>query len=801
MKNPKSKGHSLEYPAREIEKRWQHFWQERRTFATNPNPKRKFYVLVMFIYPSGDMHMGHARNYTIGDCICRFRKMLGYDVLHPFGWDAFGLPAENAAIEHNIHPSVWTFDSIDLCKRNLNLLGIAYDWDREVTTCRPEYYKWNQWLFLKFWERGLVDRREAFVNWCPKCQTVLANEQVIDGRCYRSTCSAPIEKRKLVQWFFRITDYAQALLDGLNELDGWPENVRIMQQNWIGRSEGIEVDFRLEPLDAQTPEPPTLLPVFTTRPDTLYGVTFLALAPDAPLAETIALGTPQEPAVREFCARVLVKPEIERTAAGTEKEGVFTGRFATNPLTGERVPIWIADFVLAGYGTGMVMGVPGHDQRDFEFAKKYDIPIRVVIAPPGQTSLAPDQLTAAFVDEGIMINSGPFNGTPSKVGIEKVIDHLERLGLGRRKVNYRLKDWLISRQRYWGTPIPMIHCPKCGIVPVPYEQLPVLLPENVRDYKPKGKSVLAGVEEFITTTCPKCQGPARRDPDTMDTFVDSSWYHLRYTDAHNDRLPFDKAEADKWLPIDSYIGGIEHACGHLIFFRFFTRVLHDMGMVSVQEPCRNLHTQGMVSLEGRTMSSSKRHGVWVGPFVEKHGADVARLAVLFAAPPEKPLEWTDDLVTGVTRFLNRVWRLFAEHGSVVNFDPPDTQKFTGADRELYIRLNQTIDKVRKDCLTLQFNTAIAAEMEFLNSLNGFEDKQSRLFGFCLGRFIYLLAPFAPHLAEELWHRARPDADSLFNERFPECDERFLVFDRLEIPVQVNGRLRGRLTVPVGTDEA
>ncbi len=781
-----------EYPARDIELKWQRFWEEKGVFRTNPNPKKKYYVLVMFLYPSGDMHMGHARNYCIGDCICRLRKLQGYDVLHPFGWDAFGLPAENAAIEHNIPPWVWTFDSINLCKKNLKLLGIAYDWDREVTTCLPEYYCWNQWLFLKFYERGLVYRKSAFVNWCPRCQTVLANEQVVEGRCYRSSCAAPVEKKKLTQWFFKITDYAQELLDGIEELQGWPESVRTMQRNWIGRSDGVEVDFTLE--DG------TPLPVFTTRPDTLYGVTFLALAPDASLAETIAVGTAQETAVKEFCDRVLRQPEIERVAAGREKEGVFTGKFAINPLTGERIPIYIADFVLASYGTGMVMAVPAHDQRDFEFARKYNLPLKVVIQPPDR-KLIPGEMNAAYTEPGIMVNSGPFDGTPSEKGIEDVIDYLVKKGLGRRKTLYRLKDWLISRQRYWGTPIPMIHCEKCGIVPVPYEQLPVLLPPNVTDYKPKGKSVLAGVEDFINTTCPQCGGPAKRDPDTMDTFVDSSWYHLRYTDPHNEKLPFARSEADKWLPIDEYIGGIEHACGHLIFFRFFTRVLHDMGMVGVKEPCQVLHTQGMVSLEGKTMSSSKRHGVWVGPFVDEHGADCARLAVLFAAPPEKPLEWTNDLVIGVKRFLNRIWRLFAEERGAPSPAAVEPERFTAAERELYIRLNQTHRKVITDAENFQFNTAISALMELLNFLYSFPDRQSPVYRFTLGRFVHLLAPFAPHLAEELWHRFYPEKGSIFDEPLPGWDERFLHFDTMEIPVQVNGKLRARLVVPRDCSEA
>jgi leucyl-tRNA synthetase len=784
------------YPAGEIEQRWQEYWTTRETFKTNPDPVRKFYVLVMFFYPSGDVHMGHCRNYVIGDVLCRFRKLQGYDVLHPFGWDAFGLPAENAAIAHGNHPSYWTFESIKTAKRSLQLLGIGYDWDREVTTCVPEYYRWNQWLFIRLYEKGLAYRKEASVNWCPKCQTVLANEQVSEGVCYR--CGSVVEKRKLTQWFLKTTAYAQELLDGVERLDRWPEPVRVMQRNWIGRSEGVEVNFTLEDTGEK-------VPIFTTRPDTLWGVTFMALAPDSALAETIAKGTPQEQAVAEFCRRVVMRPEIERVAATADKEGVFTGKYAVNPVNGARVPIYIADFVLASYGTGMIMAVPAHDQRDFEFATKYGIPVKVVIRPPEPSNPGipePASLSAAFTEVGVMVDSGPFDGTRSDQGIEKVTAYLERKGLGRKVVNYRLKDWLVSRQRYWGTPIPMVHCPTHGVVPVPEDQLPVLLPETVKDYKPKGKSVLEGVEEYINTTCPQCGGPARRDPDTMDTFVDSSWYHLRYADAHNDRLPFRKSEADKWLPIDEYIGGIEHATGHLIFFRFFTRALHDLGMVEAQEPCRVLHTQGMVTLDGKTMSSSKRVGVWVGEFVAEYGADVARLAVLFAAPPEKGMDWNDHLVTGVTRFLNRLWHLYAENEAIVRFDKPDPGKLSPAERNLYIRLNQTHAKVIADCEAFQFNTAIAAQMEFLNDLASFEDRKSPVFGLALGRMIFLMAPFASHMAEELWHRAKPEAGSLFGERMPEPDRDFLVFDEMVIPVQVDGKLRDRVSVPrtAGEDE-
>lgn len=774
----------------DIEKRMQKFWEERGIFKANPNPKKKYFILDMFPYPSGDLHIGHSRNYTIGDTVTRFKKIRGFDVLHTFGWDAFGLPAENAAIIHKIHPEEWTKQNIDISKKHLKELGIAFDWDAETTTCDPEYYRWNQYFFIKFYERGLAYRKESFVNWCPCCQTVLANEQVKDGHCWRSTCGALVEKRKLTQWYFKITDYAQRLLDGLKELKNWPEPVKIMQENWIGRSEGIEVNFKLE--DG------TLIPIFTTRPDTLFGVTFMALAPDAPLAEIIAQGTSQEQKVKEYILEALKKSEIDRTGTETEKTGVFTGKYAINPLNNDRVPVYIADFVLASYGTGMIMAVPAHDQRDFEFAKKHNIKIKVVINPPG-TKLEPALMDKAYVDEGVMVNSGPFDGLNNIQGIEKINDYLESKGLGKRTVNYRLKDWLISRQRYWGTPIPMIHCEKCGVVPVPEKDLPVLLPKNVKDYQPKGKSVLAGVPEFINTTCPQCSGKALRDPDTMDTFVDSSWYFLRYTDPKNDKMPFDPKRTNQWMPVDEYIGGIEHATGHLIYFRFFTKVLHDMGMLECDEPCNILHTHGMVKMDGITMSSSKRHGVWLGDFLKEHGADVCKLAVLFAAPPEKEIDWTDDLVTGVSRFLSRIKALY-ENTTPIFTNNQQLTTNNPEERKLYIRLNQTIKKVIDDSERIQYNTAIAALMEFLNDLTGFENKQSEVYRYSLGVMIKLLAPFAPHISEYLWLKHSGKEHSIFEETLPEPDLTALTFEIITIPIQIQGKLRSKIEVAVGTSE-
>lgn len=781
---------------REIEKQMQKFWQERGLFKTNPNPKKKYFVLVMFPYPSGDLHIGHSRNYTIGDTVTRFKKLRGFDVLHPFGWDAFGLPAENAAIIHGIHPEQWIKENIDISKKHLMDLGVGYDWDSEVTSCEPDYYRWNQYFFVKFYERGLAYRKESYVNWCPNCQTVLANEQVTDGHCWRSTCNAIIEKRKLTQWYFKITAYAQQLLDGLKKLNNWPESVKIMQENWIGRSEGVEVNFKME--DG------TLVPIFTTRPDTLYGVTFMALAPDSQLAETISQGTEQEKAVKDYIAEALKKSEVDRTGTETEKTGVFTGKYAINPVNNERVPVYIADFVLASYGTGMIMAVPGHDQRDFEFAKKYNIPIKVVINPVS-AKLDPKTMIQAYIDQGVMTKSGPFDGLNNIEGIKKITDYLEAKGLGKRTVNYRLKDWLISRQRYWGTPIPMIHCDKCGIVPVPEKDLPVLLPKNIKDYQPKGKSVLAGVPEFINTTCPKCGGKAQRDPDTMDTFVDSSWYFLRYTDPKNDRMPFDPARTNQWMPVDEYIGGIEHATGHLIYFRFFTKVLHDMGMLTSDEPCNVLHTHGMVKMDGITMSSSKRHGVWLGDFLKEHGADVCKLAVLFAAPPEKEIDWTNEMVTGVARFLSRIKALYetntpidinTQHYILIKLrDVPQTP-----DNKLFIRLNQTIKKVIDDSEKIQYNTAIAAIMEFLNDLTGFENKQSLVFKYALGIMLRLLAPFAPHISEYLWLKYSGKKHSIFEETLPEPDQSALSFKTITIPIQIQGKLRSKIEIAVDTSE-
>ncbi len=827
------------YDPHAIEPKWQRFWKE-KGFMRAKEEGQKQYVLVMFPYPSGDLHMGHLKNYTMGDVLARFRRVQGYEVLHPMGWDAFGLPAENAALKFGVHPRDWTYENIRQAKESLELMGILYDWDREVTTCEPDYYRFNQWIFLKMWEKGLVYRAKGLVNWCPKCQTVLANEQVVEGRCWRHP-DTPVEKRELEQWYLRITAYAERLLRDLEGLR-WPEKVKAMQRAWIGRSEGAEIHFPLEGREEK-------VTVFTTRPDTLFGATFLVLAPEHPL--TLALASPERRAeVEAYVEASRRKTEIERQAEGREKTGVFLGAYALNPATGERIPIWTADYVLYGYGTGAIMGVPGHDQRDFEFASRFGLPIRKVIERPGDP--LPEPLERAYEEPGIMVHSGPFDGTPSEEGKAKVVAWLEERGLGQRKVTYRLRDWLISRQRYWGTPIPMVHCPRCGVVPVPEEELPVLLPDlkEVEDIRPKGKSPLEAHPEFYETTCPKCGGPAKRDTDTMDTFFDSSWYYLRYTDPHNEILPFDPEKARFWMPVDQYIGGVEHAVLHLLYSRFFTKFLYDLGLVSVEEPFQGLFTQGMVlawtdfgpvevkgekvylpeptrimlevprneltleeiqkmgaelrEKEGRThlfkpavMSKSKGNGVMVGPFVREQGADIARITILFAAPPENEMVWTEEGVQGAWRFLNRVWRRVAEDREALLqvTEPLEAGNLKGADRALYAKLHETLKKVTDDLEALRFNTAIAALMEFLNALYEYrrENPVTPAYRRAILDYLRMLFPFAPHLAEELWHWFAPN--SLFEAGWPELDEKALEKEVVEVAVQVNGRLRGTIQIP------
>ncbi|KPJ53934.1 leucine--tRNA ligase [candidate division TA06 bacterium DG_24] len=778
------------YPYEEVERKWREHWERIGLYTTRDDDRPEFYQLVMFAYPSGDVHMGHFRNYVIGDLVARSKMMQGYRVLHPFGWDAFGLPAENAAIERGIHPREWTLGNIETSRQTLRKIAISYDWEREVITCLPDYYRWTQWLFLTLWERDLAYRAEGMVNWCPQCQTVLANEQVSEGRCER--CETPVLKRELTQWYFRITAYADRLLEDIDNLDGWPDSIRTMQRNWIGRSEGTGIDFPLESKERK-------LSVFTTRPDTIYGVTFLTLAPENPLVKELVRGTEREREVTEYVEKAVAKSEIERASIGA-KDGVFTGCYALHPFSGERLPLWVADYVLATYGTGIVMGVPAHDQRDFEFARRYGLAIRVVIEPDSRT-LRAEEMEEAYVDPGTMRNSDQFNGCPSGEGIEKVTEYAIAKGLGRRRVNYRLRDWLISRQRYWGAPIPMIHCPKCGIVPVPMSELPVELPVENVDFVPKGRSPLADIPSFIEVSCPTCGGPAKRDADTMDTFVCSSWYYLRYLDPKDEAEPFTKEHAAEWLPIDLYIGGAEHATGHLLYFRFIHKVLYDAGLVPTDEPTERLYNHGMVlDAEGYVMSKSRGNVTSPASVMDENGVDSSRLGMLFAAPPDREIEWTGRAVSGAARFLDRLWRLANDHMEQLRqFDPDslperiDPTALSGDERDLYRELNVMLKRVSDDVESLDLNTAIAAMMEFLNSLYRFKATSSRIFLLSLRRLVHALAPFAPHIAEELWHRMGND-ETVFTSGWISYDEAATEQELITIAVQVNGKVRSRLEV-------
>lgn len=809
-----------EYIIREIEKKWQKYWEEIDLYKTKITPANKYYVLEMFPYTSGELHMGHLKNYVIGDVVARVRIMEGFDILHPIGWDAFGLPAENAAIKHGIHPRIWTYKNIENFRNTFRMIGLSYDWDKELATCDPGYYKWTEWLFLLLYRRGLAYRKDDFVNWCPSCKTVLANEQVIDGKCER--CKTPVLKKELEQWFFKITTYADRLIDDLELLRGrWPDNILKQQENWIGRSYGTKIIFKYEKDGSE-------LPVFTTRADTLFGVTFITVAPEHELVKMLISDSPYANRLVEYVKESIQKSDVEREFAQREKSGVFTGLYAIHPLNGERIPIWIGDYVLAHYGTGVVMGVPAHDQRDFEFAKKNGLPVKVVIKPvDGELNV--DDMGGAFEEYGIMVNSERFTGMPSESGITEIQKELEGRRLGGKAVSYKLRDWLISRQRYWGAPIPMIHCPHCGIVPVPEKDLPVVLPEHIKDFKPKGRSPLEDVEDWISVECPKCGGRAKRDPDTMDTFVDSSWYFLRYIDPKNDRAIFDSEKVNQWMPVDQYIGGVEHATKHLIYARFIQKVLYDEGLVNVSEPFENLFTQGLVHksffycshcgevvqdeevlgevhlkcgnrIEVLTEMMSKSRGniVAVAPFVEEHGADVARITILFAGPAEKDMLWADSGVEGAKRFLLRVLRFYESnagrvHGVKINVDPGALK---GEEKDLYIKLQQTIKSVREDSSEFHFNTAIARMMEFLNDLYGFKKEDSPVLVKSCIDFAVLLAPFAPHIAEEIWHMMGFN-ETIFYERYPEYDEKYIHFEEVEIPVQVNGKVRGRIKIMKG----
>jgi len=815
------------YTPSQIEKKWQQTWAEQKLDQTLEDPsKPKFYALSMFPYPSGKLHMGHVRNYTITDVIARVQRMRGYRVLHPMGWDAFGLPAENAAIDRGIHPAQWTTQNVAQMKEQLAQLGLSYDWDREVATCTPDYYRWTQWLFLEFYRAGLAYQQEAAVNWDPIDQTVLANEQVdAEGRSWRS--GALVEKKLLRQWFLKITAYAEPLLQDLEKLTGWPDRVRLMQENWIGKSTGARVVFKTEAGDE--------LPVFTTRPDTLWGATFMVLSPEHPLVEQLTTAE-QAQAVTDYRAAAAAKSEIDRTDDTKEKTGVFTGSYAINPVNQAKIPIWIADYVLMGYGTGAIMAVPAHDQRDFDFARRFGLAVKVVVQPEGEP-MDGATLTEAWTGEGTLVRSGPIEGVPVGKGpgqsIERAIAFLEENGFGAGQDNYRLRDWLISRQRYWGVPIPMIHCGDCGIVPVPDEQLPVLLPENV-EFSGRGASPLAQLEDWVNVSCPCCGKAARRETDTMDTFIDSSWYFFRYADAQNQDQAFDLEKVNNWLPVDQYVGGIEHAILHLLYSRFFTKVLRDRGLVSCDEPFVKLLTQGMVQASAyknpstgkyippehiadlsqptdpatgeklevvyEKMSKSKYNGVDPQVVLAKYGADTARMFILFKAPPEKDLEWDDADVEGQFRFLNRVWRL------VTGFDPSKTQGVSKdpskAEKDLRRAIHTAIQEITEDLDgDYQFNTAVSELMKLSNALQDSDSKTSAVYAEGIQTLVKLLAPFAPHLAEELWQGVLAQGGSVHQQAWPVADPTALVVDEITLVIQVMGKKRGTIQVPASADRA
>ena len=784
-----------DYRPQALDKKWQERWTNDRAFDVTEDPARpKYYCLEMFAYPSGHAHVGHVRNYIIGDVMARTKRMRGFNVLHPFGWDAFGLPAENAAIQSGVHPETSTLANIAHMKGQLQRLGISYEWRREFATCEPSYYKWNQWLFIKMYERGLAYRRRSSVNWCEKDQTVLANEQVVDGGCWR--CGTPVTTRNLEQWFFKITEYADDLLKGIGELGAWPAKVLAMQENWIGRSEGTTVQFGE-------------IEVFTTRIDTIFGATCVFMAPEHPLVDRFAAESKDPDAFRKRVAAFRTEDRAARMSGEIEKDGFFTGRTALNPFTNEQVPVWIANFVLGEYGTGAVMAVPAHDQRDFEFAKKFGLPIEVVIRPDPDLEVAGAELEKAYVEYGRLVNSGEFTGLRSEDAIARMGEWVEKNGIGRRAIQFRLKDWGISRQRYWGTPIPMIYCEKCGIVPVPYEQLPVVLPK-VTNFTGRGDSPLAQVREFVNVACPKCSGPARRETDTMDTFVDSSWYFYRFCDPRNEALPFDPAKVKYWTPVDFYVGGVEHAILHLIYSRFFARVFHGLGMVDHDEPFTHLLTQGMVLKDGAVMSKSKGNVVDPDEMLNKYGADALRLYVMFVAPPEKDVEWSDAGLEGSFRFLARVWRFvdqWCDHAKGAS--PVQVTGLNDAERRLRRRTHDTIRRVTADVeQRIHLNTAVAALMELVNDLYAFgetlQNGGARPQGFsvlleAIDALVVMLSPFAPHTAEELWERMG-HAGGLGKIAWPSYDEQAAKADEIVVPVQVNGKLRSRLTVPAETSE-
>ena len=759
------------YDFKKIEDKWQKIWTENGQYKTDTTDSSKpnYYTLEMFPYPSGNIHMGHVRNYSIGDVVARFKKMEGYNVLHPMGWDSFGLPAENAAIKHGVHPHKWTMANIEDMKGQLKLLGLSYDWEREVATSTPEYYKFTQEIFLKFLEAGLAYKKKSFVNWCPSCETVLANEQVVQGQCER--CDAVVVKKDLEQWYFKTTAFAEELLNDLDTLDGWPEKVKTMQRNWIGKSNGAELIFDIDGTDKS-------MTVYTTRPDTTYGVTFMVLAPESDLVQELVKGTEYEADVNAFIQKMHTKTEIERTASDVEKEGMFIGKYVINPVNGKKIPVWIANYVLADYGTGAIMAVPAHDDRDKEFAQKYNLDIIPVID-----------------EDNKMINSEEFNGMDASKAFDGIVEKLAKENRGKKTVNYRLRDWLLSRQRYWGCPIPVVYCDDCGIVPVDKKDLPVLLPTDV-EFTGKGESPLTTSKEFATTACPCCGKEARREVDTMDTFVDSSWYFLRYIDPKNTEEPFSKEMVNKWMPVDQYIGGVEHAIMHLLYSRFFVKAFKSMGMLDFDEPFKNLLTQGMVLMDGSKMSKSKGNTVSPIEIINKYGADTARLFVLFAAPPERDLDWSEQGVEGCFRFLNRVYRLVDELAEVAKSNA-EVKTVTKEDKAMRLVIHSTLKKVTADLSEkFGFNTAIASLMELINEMYKYKELDTRNDGIIregIETIVTILAPFTPHIGEELWTMIGKEG-SVFNISWPSYDESALVQDEVEVIVQVNGKLRAKVSM-------
>jgi len=779
-----------EYDHREIENKWTARWEEQGSSRATEDPERqKKYVLVMFPYPSGPAHMGHVANYSLGDVLARYYRRKGFAVLHPMGYDAFGLPAENAAISGGVHPAEWTRNNIGLITADLKRLGYSYDWSRTLSTCEPEYYRWTQWFFLKMFERGLAYKANAATNWCPSCGTVLANEQVLaDGTCER--CSTLVVPRWLNQWFFKVTDYAERLLDDMEELEGWPERVLTMQRNWIGKSRGAEVDFTLESTGEK-------IRIYTTRPDTLYGVTFFLLAPEHPLVDELTMGTEREAEVKAFRERVLGRSTFERTALEAEKDGVFLGDYVINPVNGERVPVYSANFVLIEYGTGAVMAVPAHDQRDFEFARKYGLPIQVVINPP-EGELTADGMDAAYEDPGTMVDSADFTGTENERGMEAVCDMLEKNGWGSRAINYRLRDWLVSRQRYWGAPIPIIYCDKCGAVPVPESDLPVLLPEDLA-LAEGGKSPLPLEESFYSAPCPTCGGPGKRETDTMDTFVDSSWYYFRYTTPHDDTGPFESGKVGYWMPVDQYIGGIEHAILHLLYSRFFTKVIYDLGLIEFKEPFSNLLCQGMVTRDGAKMSKSKGNVVSPGKYVDRLGADTLRLYLLFMGPPELSKDWSDAGVEGAHRFLGRVWRMVYERLLPALKAQDEPEGDSSRHRAMRSLTHRTIKNVTRDIEQFAFNTAVSFIMELVNGIYHYESEGKPdidVMAEAVRATVQILAPFAPFVTEELWSALGNDG-SVHEQPWLEFDEDLARPEEVTLIIQVNGKVRDKVTVPAG----